>query len=172
MDGKTPRSTGPSSRSQPQMKSQFYSDQVLTAAQRSFVMRAQTRNSKWFLCCVKSSTWVVAAYHPVLRRILKLYSIQPSENIHALKVTDDRQFGNEEWQHTSTLPVPRITLCLASSWSPVQTQLRNHFTRETQPASGPVQRASPQCFCALFFPTLRSPTLFSNCLELYPSVSL
>lgn len=78
-------------------------------------MRAQTRNSKWFHYCVKSNTWVVAAYRPVLRRILKLYSIQPSEKINALKIPDDRQCGNEEWQHTYTLPVPRIKLCPANS---------------------------------------------------------
>ena len=84
MVGKTSPSTGPSSyHPQPSPKSQVYSDQVLTAAKRSLVMRPQARNSKWFHLCVKSNKSVVAAYRPVLRRILKLYSIQLTRKINA-----------------------------------------------------------------------------------------
>lgn len=72
MDGKSSSLQGHThSAPHPPKKSQFYSDQVLTAAKRSLVMsEAQTRNSKWFLLCVKSNKLVVVAYRPVLGRIL------------------------------------------------------------------------------------------------------
>lgn len=56
-------------------KSQVPSDQVLTAAKTSLVMRASGQESKWFHLCVRSSESVVVAYGPELR-ILKLYCAQ------------------------------------------------------------------------------------------------
>lgn len=46
------------------------------AAKRSLVMGASGQESEWFHLCVRSNKSVVAAYGPVLRRILKLYCTQ------------------------------------------------------------------------------------------------
>lgn len=130
-------------------------------------------NNKWFHLCVKSNKPVVAAYGPVLRRVLKLSSIQHTRKINPIMdFHAHRRFRSEEWQHVCKLfasPV-HTKLCLANSqsslpdWTEKSLLRRNHAWLRAH-----TRCLSPVCPGALIFPTLTSLTSLTLCCNPLPA---